>query len=78
MYPAVKLNFISEIAANTLIIYDRFVPADKLDALRSESAVKNVSDKVEFWSMIRLLTIGHSFGEMAPGMCIKSNSQISR
>jgi hypothetical protein len=74
-WPAVKLDFTTGLAENTIVVYDRFTPEESLEALRNESVAKNLSEYVEFWSMVKLLAMGDRFGELAPKVCMETALQ---
>lgn len=71
-YPAVNLNFVSDMQANTIIVYDRFVSKHLLEKLKDNITLKDLIGKVEFWSMLKLLAMGDRFGELAPKICMES------
>jgi hypothetical protein len=71
-WPAVQLRFVSEIEANTLVIYDRFTPNDTLQSLQKEALTKGITAEIERWSMVKLLIMGDRFGELAPHICIEA------
>jgi hypothetical protein len=71
-WPAVKLNFVRAISANTLVVYDRFTPQEMLERLKNEAATKSLASQVEFWSIVKLLAMGDRFGELAPKVCMES------
>ncbi|KAA6331888.1 hypothetical protein EZS27_019553 [termite gut metagenome] len=71
-WPAVQLRFVSEIEANTLVIYDRFTPNDALQSLQKEALTKGITAEIERWSMVKLLVMGDRFGELAPHICIET------
>lgn len=70
MWPAVKLKFVTEITENTLIIYDRFISKEILESLKTEAKEKDLSHTVEFWSMVKCLSLTDKFGEFAPKVCM--------
>jgi hypothetical protein len=72
MWPAVTLDFTTELSENTIVIYDRFTPAAQLQSLKNEAQAKGVAGKTEFWSMLKFLTMGDRFGELAPKICMES------
>lgn len=72
MWPAVKLNFTDTLLENTIVAYDRFCSADVLEKLKQEADSKNIRSSIEFWSMVKMLTLGDRFGELAPKVCMES------
>jgi hypothetical protein len=72
MWPAVQLNFVSEPAENTLIIYDRFASKERLERLKAQSVAQDTAGETEYWSMVKLLAMGDRFGELAPKVCMSS------
>lgn len=75
-WPALQLNFVTEISENTIVVYDRFTAKETLEDLKKETAGKGTGNKVEFWSMLKLLALGDRFGELAPKVCIESIPEI--
>ncbi|KAA6344558.1 hypothetical protein EZS27_007828 [termite gut metagenome] len=75
-WPVLKLNFISELNKNTIVVYDRFVAKETLEDLKKEAASRKIDDKVEFWSMVKLLALGDRFGELAPKVCMESIPEL--
>ncbi|MFT4073052.1 MAG: hypothetical protein QM654_14145 [Dysgonamonadaceae bacterium] len=71
MWPAVKIDFSKEIKPNTIVVYDRFYPQEKLENLKLEAKRLGIDAKVEFWSMLKMLTMGDRFGELAPKVCME-------
>lgn len=71
MWPAVKLNFVKELTGNTIVVYDRFFPTSTLDSLRIQAHELGIASSVEFWSMLKMLTLGDRFGELAPKVCME-------
>jgi hypothetical protein len=71
MWPAVKLNFVKALTANTIVVYDRFYPSSTLDDLKIQAQGLGVASAVEFWSMLKMLTLGDRFGELAPKVCLE-------
>ncbi|OJU36195.1 MAG: hypothetical protein BGN96_04605 [Bacteroidales bacterium 45-6] len=71
MWPAVKLNFVKELCGNTIVVYDRFFPNSILDDLRIQAQELGMASSVEFWSMLKMLTLGDRFGELAPKVCME-------
>lgn len=70
MWPAVRLKFVTEIKKNTIVIYDRFISKETLESLKTEAKENGLSEKVEFWSMMKCLTFTDKFGEFAPKICM--------
>jgi hypothetical protein len=71
MWPAVKLNFVKELSSNTIVVYDRFFPSSTLDDLKIQAQELGIASSVEFWSMLKMLTLGDRFGELAPKVCLE-------
>lgn len=71
MWPAVKLNFTKELLPNTIVVYDRFYPQSTLDDLKIQAHELGEDAPVEFWSMLKMLTLGDRFGELAPKVCLE-------
>ncbi|KAA6301760.1 MAG: hypothetical protein EZS26_002069 [Candidatus Ordinivivax streblomastigis] len=75
-WPALKLNFVAELSENTIVVHDRFTDKDTLEGLKKEATSRKIDDKVEFWSMVKLLTMGDRFGELAPKICMESIPEL--
>ena len=73
MWPAVDIRFTSELTENTIVVYDRDCPYEKMEKLQKEAEEKNISGKVEYWSMVKMLTMGDRFGELAPQVCMETH-----
>jgi hypothetical protein len=71
LWPAVKVNFTSQLMPNTIVVYDRFYPSTTLDDLKIQAQETMISSVVEFWSMLKMLTMGDRFGELAPKVCLE-------
>ncbi|MDR1672925.1 MAG: hypothetical protein LBS09_05645 [Bacteroidales bacterium] len=71
MWPAVNLNFCTELCDNCIVVYDNTTDKNSLEALK-ETTQKNRTHKTEFWTMIKLLAIGDRFGELAPKICMET------
>lgn len=78
MWPAVKLSFTDELRENSVVVYDRFTPAVKIEALRTEAQEKGISHKVEFWPMVKHLALTDRFGEFAPKVCMEAVVQFAK
>jgi hypothetical protein len=71
-WPAVKLNFTKTIQENTIVAYDRFASCEKLESLKEEAERKGIADRIEYWSMLKLLALSDRFGEFAPKVCMSA------
>ncbi|GHV31382.1 hypothetical protein FACS1894177_05860 [Bacteroidia bacterium] len=77
-YPVLQLNFVTALSENTIVVYDRFTDKNTLDELDEKAVRRNIDDKVEFWSMVKLLALGDRFGELAPKVCMESIPQLNK
>jgi len=78
MWPAVKLSFTDELKENSIVVYDRFAPAAKIEALKTEAREKGISHQVEFWPMVKHLALTDRFGEFAPRVCMEAVVQFAK
>jgi hypothetical protein len=75
-WPALRLEFVTAVAANTLVVCDRSTPPDVIEALRQEAIAAGVDGQIEWWSMLKLLAMGDRFGELAPKICMSAIPSI--
>lgn len=68
-FPAVKLQFVSEIIPNTVVIYDRTVPSHVIEKINMEVRTNGIIEHTEFWSKIKLINISERMGYLAPKGC---------
>jgi|GEM_PF-914714 len=69
-WPTVDVTFTDEMAANTLVIYDRTTPHEKIEELKQLALHKGIAANVEFWSKIKFITHSDRMGYLAPKGCI--------